>query len=61
MPLSAPLPTPTINAAGVATPNAQGQEMIRTAIKANNPCGKFPTRDQPTRANNATATTAGTK
>ena len=34
MPLSAPLPAPTSNAAGVAIPRAHGQAMITTETKA---------------------------
>ena len=32
IPFSAPLPVPTIMATGVASPNAQGHEIISTAI-----------------------------
>ncbi|MNG41904.1 hypothetical protein D3C84_1314090 [compost metagenome] len=61
MPASAPLPTPTISAAGVAIPSAHGQEMISTAMKASSPCGKSPASHQPTKASTATLITAGTK
>src|SRR3989344_3925606 len=61
MPASAPLPTPTMSAAGVATPSAHGQEMMSTAMKASSPCGKLPAAHQPKKARKATATTAGTK
>ncbi len=37
MPCSAPLPTPTIIAVGVASPKAQGQAIIRIPTKANMP------------------------
>ncbi len=60
MPASAPLPTPTIKAAGVAIPRAQGQAMMSTAMKASRPCGKSPASHQPAKANTAVATTAGT-
>ena len=38
IPFSAPLPTPTIIAVGVANPNAQGQAITKTVTAANNPC-----------------------
>ena len=47
MPASAPLPTPTMSAAGVAMPSAQGQAMISTAMNARSPCGKSPAIHQP--------------
>ena len=47
MPASAPLPTPTMSAAGVAMPSAQGQAMISTAMKASSACGKLPAAHQP--------------
>src|SRR3989304_2430287 len=46
MPFSAPLPTPTISAAGVAMPRAQGQAMMSTAMKDSSPCGKLPASHQ---------------
>ena len=61
IPASAPLPTPTMRAAGVAIPRAHGHEIISTAMKASSPCGKFPAIHQPKNAINAAATTAGTK
>ncbi len=42
IPDSAPFPTPTISAAGVATPNAHGQAIIITATKASKPVTKSP-------------------
>ncbi len=38
MPFSAPLPTPTIIAVGVAKPKAQGQAITNTVTAASNPC-----------------------
>jgi len=61
MPAWAPRPTPTISAAGVAMPSAQGQAMISTAMKASRPCGKLPASHQPPKAMTAVPTTAGTK
>ena len=61
IPASAPFPTPTMSAAGVATPNAQGQDIISTATDANIAIGILPARDQPTKERTATLTTPYTK
>jgi hypothetical protein len=61
MPASAPLPTPTISAAGVAMPSAHGQAMMSTAMKERRPWGKSPMAHQPAKASTATPITTGTK
>ncbi len=62
MPNSAPLPTPTINAVGVAIPSAQGQDIIRTATNDNIAIVRFPAiNHHPANESKATTTTAGTK
>ena len=61
IPASAPLPTPTMSAAGVAMPSAHGQAMMSTAMNASSPCGKLPASHQPMKLMNAVITTAGTK
>ena len=63
MPLSAPLPVPTMIAVGVARPIAHGQAMMRTAIavdSANGRLGDGPKRSQVAKVSAATAMTAGT-
>ena len=64
IPASAPLPVPTMIAVGVASPSAQGQAMIRTAMKA---CrakvkrGSGPQTYQPMKVSAERARIAGTK
>ena len=64
IPDSAPLPVPTIIAVGVASPNAQGQAIIKTAIKVTsakvNACSP-PKIIHKTKVRTAIASTAGTK
>src|SRR3989337_1599725 len=57
IPASAPFPTPTISAAGVATPRAQGHDIISTATEERIAKGILPARDQPTKERTATLTT----
>lgn len=61
MPDSAPFPTPTISAAGVAIPSAQGHAMMSTAMKASTARGMSPAIHHATRLPKAMTTTAGTK
>jgi len=61
IPASAPFPTPTIRAAGVAIPIAQGQAIINTAINESNPIMKLPiTKTHTIKDKIETRTTAGT-
>ncbi|MNY32422.1 hypothetical protein D3C86_1666370 [compost metagenome] len=63
IPCSAPLPTPTIMAVGVARPSAQGQAMTSTVTKASIPWVKPsvpPHIHHIVRANKAIAITTGT-
>jgi len=61
-PFSAPLPVPTMIAAGVAMPSAQGHAMIRTAMKNTRACATDSPKgtDQRKNVNAAIPTTAGT-
>jgi len=70
MPISAPLPVPTITAVGVARPMAQGQAMTRTAtmlIKAlvktvtSEPGGTGTRKNQTRKVTREMAITTGTK
>ncbi len=62
MPFSAPIPVPTITAVGVANPNAQGQAIIKTAIKMVRAKRKpLPAISQTPKASIPITTTAGTK
>ena len=64
MPAVAPLPVATVIDSGVASPNAQGQAMISTdtaATSAKTNAGGGPASSHATKAQMATAMTAGTK
>jgi hypothetical protein len=62
MPFSAPLPTPTIIAVGVAKPKAQGQAIISTETAFIKPNTQLePSKPQPKNDNIATAITVTTK
>ena len=64
MPYSAPLPVPTIIAVGVASPRAQGQAMMSTAMKlrkAKVRAGAGPTKYQIIKVMIAIPMTIGTK
>ena len=61
MPWRAASPTPTMMAAGVASPKAQGQATTNTEMAANNPVCGCPSPHQTASVSSASATTAGTK
>ncbi len=64
IPFSAPFPTPTIMAVGVANPRAQGHAITNTVTRANNPCvnpSSPPNIIHEVNANKAIPITIGTK